>query len=513
MNIKYCSYFIGRIMKIVAFLFLFPTLIAIIYGEYMNIVAFLPIGAGMFLLGMLISLKAPQNTHVTAVEGFFIVAFSWLFMSLAVSFSFLITGEINGGYINCLFESVSGFTTTGATVINDIEALSKSTNALRLFTHWIGGMGILVLAIAIVPKNIDASTMNIFRAEVPGHQVEKFTSRLTLTAKILYIIYTGLSIILAIAFIIAKMPIYDSVVTAMSIAGTGGFSVLNASIGGYNSLPIEIIATVFMFLFGVNMNIFYLIILGKFVPVLKSEELRVYTIIFIGASLLMSWSLTAQHVYSSFGESLRYASFTTAAISSTTGMGVADFSTWPMLCQVIIFALMFIGGCSGSTAGGIKLARIMIGGKYVLRQIHISARPNRVKTLRIENERLDSKTVQGTMSYLALYMIVLLISMFLLTILETVLGGVRNSFLENFTATISALSNVGPAFESLAAGTYDSYSIGSKIILIFDMLAGRLEILPMLFLFAPLSGLPKAFRTARNRAQYKKNTKLAGEKK
>ena len=476
-------------MRIVAALFLFPAVIALIYGEYFNLVAFLPIGLGLFLIGMLSSLKMPKTSTVTAKEGFVIVALSWVLMSLAVAFTYLITGEIEGGFINCFFESVSGFTTTGSSIVNDVESLSYSINALRLFTHWVGGMGILVLVLAIIPKNLNATSMNIFRAEVPGHQVEKFTTKITLTAKILYLIYIGLTVILAVAFMIAKMPVYDSILHAMSIAGTGGFSIKNASLGAYNSLPIEIIATVFMFLFGVNFNIFYLILIGKFTTAIKSEELRVYTIIYVLAVLAMAGSLTLHSTYENFGEAVRYSAFEAAAISSTTGLTVSDFSAWPMFCQSIILVLMFIGGSSGSTAGGLKLSRIMITTKYAGIMFRKSTRPNIVKSVKLEGERLDKTTINSTLSYLALYSITALVSFVLVALFNDIILRENSiwSFGETLTAVISSMSNVGPAFGKLALRyNYSEFSSVSKLILCFDMLAGRLEILPMLFLFNPV---------------------------
>ena len=444
MNVRYTIYFTGKILRIVAFMFLFPSLIAIIYGEYYNLTAFLPLGGGMFAVGLLCSLREPRNKRLTATEGFIIVALSWVFISVTVAFAYLITGEI-GGFINCFFEAVSGFTTTGASVVPDVEILSYSVNALRCFTHWVGGMGILVLVLAIIPKNTDATTMNIFKAEVPGHQVEKFTDKLTLTAKILYLIYTGMTIIL-------------------------------------------IIATVGMFMFGVNMNIFYLILIGKFTTAIRSEELRTYTILFVVAILTTAGALTINKNYESFGESLRYSSFQIASIMSTTGMYVEDFSTWTALCQAIIFMLMFIGGCSGSTAGGMKISRIMIAGKYARIQYYRAARPNRIKTLRLEGERLEGATIASTMSFLGLYIGTVLISLVLVALFDDVFisdGG--NTFTEKLTAVVSCMSNVGPGFGRLAVGTYNGFSPVSKLILSFDMLAGRLEILPMLFLFNPMA--------------------------
>ena len=505
MNIRYSLFFTGRILKIVAFMFLFPALIAIIYGEYANLVAFLPMGAGAFLVGFLFTMKPPKNTRLTAIEGFVIVSLSWVLVSVFVAFCYFITGEIQGGFVNCLFESVSGFSTTGATIVEDVEILSKSVNALRLFTHWVGGMGILVLVLAIIPKNVDATTMNIFRAEVPGHQVEKFTNKIALTAKILYLIYTGMTVVLAVAFMIAKMPVYDSIVHAMSIAGTGGFSVRNASLGAYGSVAIEVIATVFMFLFGVNLNIFYLILIGKFSTAIRSEELRVYVLLFVAAVLAMATSLTINNVYDDFGTSLRYASFQTAAIISTTGMGTANFSTWTYLCQSIILVLMFIGGSSGSTAGGVKLSRVMIASKYAKNQYLKAARPNRVKTIRLEGERLEDGVVENTIAFLAIYAVTLFVSFVLVTLLDDILlkKEVAYGTLERFTAIISCLSNVGPAFGNLCVGTYNGFSVGSKLLLCFDMLAGRLEILPMLFLFNPFTWTK--FRRAMGKKKSKKN--------
>ncbi len=488
MNVKYTVYFTGRIMKTVAFLFLFPSIIALIYGEYNNLAAFLPLGAAFFLIGFLCSVKEPKNKRLTATEGFIIVALSWLLISLAVAVAYVITGEIKGGFINCFFESVSGFSTTGASVIADVESLSKSVNALRLFTHWVGGMGILVLVLAIIPKNLDATTMNIFKAEVPGHQVEKFTDRLTMTAKILYLIYTAMTIILAVAFIIAKMPVYDSIVHAMSIAGTGGFSVKNASMGAYGSLSIEIIATVFMFLFGINMNVFYLILIGKFTTAIKSEELRTYFIVYTVAVLAMATGLTINGNYGDFGTSLRYTAFQTASFMSTTGLSVVDFSAWTGLCQAILLGLMIMGACSGSTAGGMKISRIIIAGKYVRIQYYKAARPNRVKTIRLEGERLENSTVSSTMAYFGLYFALAFCSFVLISLFEDVFhGGTNLGMIEKLTSVISCMSNVGPGLGNLSTGTYNGFSTVSKLILCFDMLAGRLEILPMLFLFNPLS--------------------------
>ncbi len=484
MNVRYTVFFTGRILKTVAFLFLFPSLIAIIYGEYANLAAFLPLGAGVFLIGLLCCVKEPKNKRLSATEGFIIVALSWLVLSLVVAVSYRITGEI-GNFVNCFFEAASGFTTTGASVVSDVEKLSHSVNALRLFTHWVGGMGILVLVLAIVPKNQDATTMNIFKAEVPGHSVEKFTSKLAVTAKILYLIYTGMTIVLAASFMIAKMPVFDSVVHAMSIAGTGGFSIKNGSLGAYNSLAIEIIATVGMFLFGINMNIFYLIIIGKFTTALKSEELRVYAMIFVFSVLIMATELTLKGNYSSFGESLRYASFQTAAIMSTTGMYVIDFSLWSTLCQAIIFILLFIGGSSGSTAGGLKVSRIMIASKYIRNQCYKSARPNRVRTIKLEGERLDNQTVSATMAFFGLYISTILVSLVLVALFDDISANDNSTFIEKLTSIISCISNVGPGFGQFATGSYDGFSAASKIVLSFDMLAGRLEILPMLFLFNP----------------------------
>ena len=420
-------------------------------------------------------------------DGFLLATIIWTVTPLFGAIPLML--EIPGiSFTHAYFESMSGITTTCATVLSGLSQLPESINFWRCLMSWIGGMGILVLVLAIIPKNTDATTMNIFKAEVPGHQVEKFTDKLTLTAKILYLIYTGMTIILAVSFIIADMPVFDSIVHSMSIAGTGGFSIKNASLGAYNSVAIEIIATVGMFMFGVNMNIFYLILIGKFTTAIRSEELRTYTILFVVAILTTAGALTINKNYESFGESLRYSSFQIASIMSTTGMYVEDFSTWTALCQAIIFMLMFIGGCSGSTAGGMKISRIMIAGKYARIQYYRAARPNRIKTLRLEGERLEGATIASTMSFLGLYIGTVLISLVLVALFDDIFisdGG--NTFTEKLTAVVSCMSNVGPGFGRLAVGTYNGFSPVSKLILSFDMLAGRLEILPMLFLFNPMA--------------------------
>lgn len=487
MNIRYAVYFSGRIMKLTSLIFVVPSVFALIYGEYSNLCAFLPIGAGIFALGLLCSLKVPRDKELTAVEGFVIVAFSWVFLSFAVACAYRIAGEL-GNFMNCLFEAVSGFTTTGASIAEKPETLSKSVNILRCFTHWVGGMGILVLVIAIIPKNTDATAMNIFKAEVPGHQVDKFTDKLTMTAKILYLIYAGLTALLSIAFMLAKMPIFDSVAHAMSIAGTGGFSVRNRSMMSYGSPAIEAVATVGMFLFGINMNIFYLILIGRFANVLRSEELRSYVAVYAFAVLAMSVSLFSHDVCPTFGEAFRLTAFQAASIMSTTGMYAADFSQWTTTCLATILVLMIIGGCAGSTAGGIKHSRAIIALKYARNQFCKAGRPNRVKTIRLEGERLGDDIIEATLSFLALYVTIVFVSTLFVSLLDDfILRGSGHSFLETLTAVISCMSNVGPAFGNLAVGTYSAFSVPSKLVLCFDMLAGRLEILPMLFLFNPFA--------------------------
>lgn len=483
-NLRYPLFFLGRILRIVSAIFLFPTIIAIIYKEYFNIAAFLPVGAGTFIIGWLLSFKTPEDVKISVKASYSMVAIVWLVMVLLIAISYQITGEYSN-FADCIFESASGFSTTGATIFRDVESLSKSVNAMRLFSHWVGGMGILVLVIAVIPNTKGESSINIFKAEVPGHQVDKFTNKLTKSAKILYIIYLALTIILAVSFIIAKMPIYDSIVHAMSIAGTGGFSIKNASIAAYQSTAISTIATVGMYVFGINLYCVYLICIGKVLNVLFSEELRVYITICVVTMLTIATTLYARGLYSTFGSALLDSSFETAAFISTTGMGIADYQSWPVFCQAILFLLMLTGGCSGSTAGGLKLSRIIIASKYAWREILTLSKPNRVRVVKLENKPLDNKVVNGTMSYIVFYAGIVIVGFILVSIIETIANTPKQGFLENFTIIVSCMSNVGPHFGTVDSGLCTDYSIISKILLSLIMIAGRLEILPMVYLFTP----------------------------
>lgn len=483
-------YYLGKILKIISLIFLFPTIIAIIYGEYSNIAAFLPVGAGTALIGFLLSFKVPKDTRISFTASYSMVAIVWIVTVLLIAISYQITGEFKN-FADCIFESSSGFSTTGATIFRDVENLSKSVNAMRLFSHWVGGMGILVLVIAIIPNTKGESSIDIFKAEVPGHQVDKFTTKLTKSAKILYIIYLVLTIILAVSFMIAKMPIYDSIVHAMSIAGTGGFSIKNASISAYGSIPISVIATVGMYVFGINLYCVYLICIGKILNVLFSEELRVYVVICLISMFTIAITIFTQNkaLYNdNFGLALLDSSFETAAFISTTGLGLTDFQQWPVFCQSVLFLLMLTGGCSGSTAGGLKLSRIIISAKYAWREILTSARPNRIRVIKLENKPLDDKIVNGTLSYIVFYLFIVVAGFILISIFETIANGVEG-FLPNFSLIVSCMSNVGPNFGTVDSGICADYSIASKLLLSIIMIAGRLEILPMIYFVNPRKSL------------------------
>ncbi|MBQ9914700.1 MAG: TrkH family potassium uptake protein, partial [Clostridia bacterium] len=347
MNYKMVAYILGRVMIIMALLMCLPFLIAILQKEQ-TVTGFMVAVAGLLVTGGMVSLKRPKNTELYAKEGLIIVALSWIITSLFGALPFHLSGEIPS-YLDAFFETVSGFTTTGATILTDIEALSSSSLLWRSFTHWIGGMGVLVFVLAVLPKSHATQSMHIMRAEAPGPQVGKLVSRMRSTARILYGIYIGLTILEIVALLLAGMPLFDSILNSFATAGTGGFCLKNASIAAYDSALIDGVITVFMLLFGINFTMFYLILTGNVLQVLKSEELRWYVFLVAGAALMITLNIMPQ--YRGFGEAFRYAIFQVSAIITTTGFVTADFGQWPLFSRTILMVLMFIGACAGSTGG------------------------------------------------------------------------------------------------------------------------------------------------------------------
>ncbi len=433
------------------------------------------ISALLCLILFLISRGAGKDFY--AREGYVSVGLSWIVLSLIGAMPFSISGQIPK-YIDALFETVSGFSTTGASIIPSLSALSRGMLYWRSFTHWIGGMGVLVFLLAIVPisgKN-EGFTLHLLRAESPGPDVGKLTPKMRSTAAILYANYVVLTALTIITFCIMGMPVFEAVCNGFGTAGTGGFGVLQDSFASY-SPAIQVAAGIFMLLFGINFNCYFLILLGKFKAVLKDGELRFYLGTVACATLAIAFNI--RHLYGSFGETLRHSFFQVASITTTTGFATTDFDAWPAFSKTILLILMVIGACAGSTGGGIKCARVLILIKGIKRNITQILRPRRVEAVRISGKAIDEKVISNTNSYFAAYIAIMFVSFLLISI-----DGF--SVTTNLSAVLACLNNIGPGLDAVGpAMNYSAFGVFSKIILIFDMLIGRLEIFPILVLFGP----------------------------
>ncbi|MBQ6051839.1 MAG: TrkH family potassium uptake protein [Clostridia bacterium] len=425
------------------------------------------------IIGLILSLAIKKTSDLTAKDGFIICGLSWIVLSLFGALPFFISGHINS-YVDAVFETVSGLTTTGSSVISDVESLPKSLLFWRSFTHWIGGMGVLVFILAVLPLS-QSRTMHLMKAEVPGPKVGKLVSKLRFTAQILYAIYIVLTIIEVLLLLIGGMPLFDSVVNSFATAGTGGFAIKNASIAAYNSPYFDGVITVFMVLFGINFNLYYLILLGDIKSVLKNRELHVYLGI-----LILATAIIAVDIYSLYGsvfESIRYSSFQVASIMTTTGFATSDFNQWSNLSKTILVTLMFIGSCAGSTGGGIKVSRIMILIRNSAREIKRMIMPRAVMSVKIDGKPVENDTIAGAHSYLCVYLLIFFASVIILSVDQFDLT-------TNFTSVAACINNIGPGLSAVGpTGNFSAFSDVSKIVLIFDMLAGRLEIFPILMLF------------------------------
>lgn len=472
MNIKMVTKTVGRLLKAEALLMLLPLFVSIYYKENNLYVYGIVIGL-ILLVGTIMTIPKPETKVIYAREGFVIVSLSWILMSFFGALPFVISGAIPS-FVDALFETVSGFTTTGASILSDIEALPKSILFWRSFTHWIGGMGVIVFVLAILPKR-EMQSMHILRAEVPGPTVGKLVSKTTVTARILYIIYTVLTIAEIISLLCCKMPLFDSVTTAFATAGTGGFSVKNTSIAAYNNVGAEMVISLFMLLFGINFNLFYLFLIKQFKRVFKSEELWTYLGVIVISILLISYNIYP--LVENFGTALRQAGFQVISIITTTGFVTADFAQWPMFSQMILFILMFIGACAGSTGGGLKVGRIIIMVKAAWRELRRAINPKRVKAIKLDNAVIEKDVVITTSSYFVIYMLIIGFSSLLISVDNF-------DFTTTITAVVTCINNVGPGFSSVGPiENFADLSDFSKIVLATNMLIGRLEIFPIMILF------------------------------
>ncbi len=473
MNLSIVRYILGWVLTLESIFMLLPSLIGLIYQERSGW-AFLMIAVICFTLGMLIKFKKPKNQMYFAREGFVTVSLSWLVMSIIGAIPFVISGEIPS-FTDALFETISGFTTTGASILTDVETLSHACLFWRSFTHWIGGMGVFVFLLAVLPM-AGGYNMNLMRAESPGPSVSKLVPKARETAKILYIIYFVMTITEVIALLIAGMPVFDAFTISFGTAGTGGFGILNSSIGGYNA-AIQWIVTIFMILFGVNFNAYYLMLGKNRKDVWKMEEVKWYFGIIIVAILVIMFNI--RELSGSYTKALRDAAFQVGSIITTTGYSTTDFNLWPAFSQTVIVFLMFVGACAGSTGGGVKVSRILILLKSVKQEIGYLIHPRSVKVIEMDGKALDKSVVRSVSIFLVTYVLIFGGSLLVLSLNEY-------GFTTNFTAVLAAMNNIGPGLELVGpTGNFGFFSVLSKYVLMFDMLAGRLELYPVLLLITP----------------------------
>lgn len=465
---------LGAILRLEAGLMLIPMVVALLYDEN-TAMAFFAAIAIAFGLGLLLKLISGKRDHlIFAREGLVTVAVAWIILSAIGALPFYFSGEIPS-YVDAFFETVSGFTTTGASILTDVEAMSYGLLFWRSFTHWIGGMGVIVLIMAIMPTTSGRS-MHIMKAEMPGPIVGKLVPRVRDTAKILYLIYIVLTLVQIIFLWVGDMNLFESVVHSLGTAGTGGFGIKADSIGGYSAYS-QWVITVFMLIFGINFNLYFLILIGRVRSVLKSEELRVYFLIVATAIAVICANV--YHLFGNFADTLRNASFQVASIITTTGYATTDFDLWPGMSKMILLLLMFTGGCAGSTAGGLKLSRILMMFKTIGNNLRKMIHPRAVTTIRFEGKSVDEDTRRGIGEYIMLYL-------FLYAAFIFILSFEPFDFETNFSAVSACINNVGPGFAGVGPTcSFAGYSVFSKYMLSFAMLLGRLELYPVLLALMP----------------------------
>ena len=479
MNKGIVLHYLSMALLLSSALFVVPALVSLYYGEYYFLLIFLCVGAGMALAALPGALYRPKRRYMFAREGMVIASLMWIIFSAVGALPFYLSGSIPH-YVDALFESISGFTTTGSSILTDVEALPRGILFWRSFTHWVGGMGVLVLAMAVLPVS-DGRAMHLMRAESPGPSVGKISSKIRDTAKILYAMYLVLTVVQTILLRLVGLPWYDALITAFGAAGTGGFSNRAASIGAYGSPAVEMITAVFMVLFGINFNVYFFLLIRHFKEAFACEEMRVYLGVIAASTLAVAGNIF--HLYGNVWQSLRYSFFQVASIITTTGYATTDFNMWPTFSKAVLVLLMFFGACAGSTGGGIKISRIIIMCKTAKQDLMRVLHPHAVTTVRFEGKPLDDKTVFGVRTYMNLYLIIFVLSTMVVAI---------NQFdlVTTFTAVASCLNNIGPGLELVGPMvSFADFSPLIKLVLSFDMLVGRLEIFPMLVLFAPSTWL------------------------
>ena len=473
MNRLIIVYILGSVLKITGVLLLLPIVTGIIYHESTTMF-FVWVALGCIAGGLLLTLKKPKNQVFYLKEGCVATALSWIVISIVGALPFYISGQIPS-FTDAMFETVSGFTTTGASILTDVESLDKCMLMWRSFTHWIGGMGVLVFLLAVVPLS-GGSNVNLMRAESPGPSFGKLVPKLKTTARLLYLIYFGLTIIQIILLICGRMPVFDAITTSFGTAGTGGFGIKNDSIAGY-SLYIKWVVTIFMILFGVNFNAYYLILYKKFKSAFAMEEVKAYLIIIIVSVVCIFFNILKMST--SAVNAITDSAFQVASIITTTGFFTTDFNLWPEASKTILVILMFIGACAGSTGGGIKVSRLVILIKSLGKETDSYIHPKIIKKIKMDGKPVEHEVVRSVNVYFLTFIIIFTVSVLLVS-LE------NKDFTTNFTAVAATINNVGPGLSKVGPiCNFGGFSALSKYVMMFDMLAGRLELFPLLILFHP----------------------------
>lgn len=474
MNIASIAYILGKLIEIEGILFLLPSFVSLIYKEKEGKVYFAA-AVICFLFGYIVTKRKPKKQNYYAKEGFIAVATGWIIMSAVGSVPFVLTGEIPH-VTDAFFETVSGFTTTGSSILSDVESLSRCSLFWRSFTHWIGGMGVFVFMLAILPMT-GTQNMHLMRSESPGPDVGKLVPRLRDTAKILYYIYFGITLLQVIILIITGMPFFDAFTITFGTAGTGGFGVRNSSAAEYTYVQ-QLIISIFMILFGINFNFYFFILIKRSLKeAFNMDEVKTYLCIIAASTAVIMYN--ARGMFTDLSDAFIKALFQVSSIITTTGFSTADFNTWPALSKHILLALMIIGACAGSTGGGFKVSRVIIMAKIYVRELRHFIHPRLVKNIYLDRRKVKEETVDGVKVYLAAYVMIMVVSLLLIS-----LDGFDTE--TNISAVLATLNNIGPGLGMVGPmGNFDNFSVLSKYVLSFDMLAGRLELYPMLLLLAP----------------------------
>lgn len=473
MNYSMIRYILSSVLTFEGFFLLLPALVAALYGETEGNAYFL-VAACCIVVGLLGRLKKPKSKVLYSKEGFVSVSASWVVLSLIGALPFVMTGEISS-YVDAVFETISGFTTTGSSILTDVEVLSHASLFWRSFTHWIGGMGVLVFIMAVLPTS-GGSEMHLMRAESPGPSVGKLVPKIKQTALILYGIYLAFTVAEIIALLCAGLNLFEAMTLTFGTVGTGGFGILNSSIASYN-VAVQIIITVFMLLCSINFVVYYLVITGKAKEVWKVDEVRVFLAIVFAAILLIAFNIKGSTA--GFGDALRLSSFQVASIVSTAGYSTIDFSAWPAFSQTILFLLMFMGACAGSTGGGFKVSRLVLLLRTIRNEVHTLIHPRSVRKIYNDKKSVSQEVVRQVLVYTAAYVFLIALSILIVSL-------DNKDMVTNITSVVTTFNNIGPGLGNVVgpAGNFADFSNLSKIVFIFDMLIGRLEIFPVLVLFS-----------------------------